>query len=123
MQTDIGGNFKVSTMERLFTSVTHDSLQQLHKDLEQCYASPINANIAWLILDMSKVQLVFMYPIMSLKVGGGHDVASKLCSSPGQQGWMDFKGKNIGWLGAMNTITNHNKHSIAACKPKALPLE
>lgn len=121
VQTDSDGDFKVSTMERLFTNVSHDSLQQLHKELEQRYASSINANIAWLILDMSKVQLVFMHPIMNPKAGAGHDETSKLFQSMWQQGWMDFKGKNVGWLGAMKTITNQNKRSIAACKPKELP--
>ncbi|KGH31244.1 hypothetical protein P353_06780 [Comamonas testosteroni] len=122
VQTDSDGDFKVSTMERLFTNVSHDSLQQLHKELEQRYASPIDANIAWLILDMSKLQLVFMHPIMNPKAGARHDEASKLFQALWQQGWMDFKGKNVGWPGAMNIIANNNKRSIAACEPKALPL-
>ncbi|TYK69415.1 hypothetical protein FSY59_12750 [Comamonas sp. Z3] len=123
VQTDSDGDFKVSTMERLFTNVSHDSLQQLHKELEQRYASPVNANIAWLIQDTSKVQLVFMHPIMNPKAGAGHDEASKLFQALWQQGWMDFKGKNVGWPVAMKTIANHNKNSIAACKPKALPMD
>lgn len=123
VQTDSDGDFKVSTMERLFANVSHDSLQQLHKELEQRYVSSINANIAWLILDMSKLQLLLMHPIMNPKAGAGHDEASKLFQALWQQGWMDFKGKNVGWPVAMNTIASHNKNSIAACKPKALPLD
>jgi hypothetical protein len=91
--------------------------------LEQRYVSPINANIARLILDMSKVQLVFIHPILNPHAGARHDEASKLFQALWQQGWMDFKGKNVGWPVAMNTIANHNKRSIAACKPKALPLD
>ena len=123
VQTDSDGDFKVSTMERLFTNVSHDSLQQLHKELEQRYASPINANIAWLILDMSKVQLVFMHPIMNPHAGAKHDEASKIFQALWQQGWMDFKGKNVGWPVAMNTIASRNKSSITACRPKALPMD
>lgn len=123
VQTDSDGDFKVITMERLFTNVSQDSLQQLHGELAQRYASAIKADIAKLEMKTPRVQLRFMHPIMFQGVGVGADEASKLFQALWQQGWMDFKGKNAGLLGAMNTIANHNKSSIAACKPKALPLD
>lgn len=123
VQTDSDGDFKVITMERLFTNISQDSLQQLHVELAQHYASAIKADIAKLEMKMPRVQLRFMHPIMFQGAGVGTDEASKLFQALWQQGWMDFRGKNTGLLGAMNTITNHNKSSIAACKPKALPLD
>lgn len=123
VQTDSDGDFKVITMERLFTNVSQDSLQQLHGELAQRYASAIKANITKLKTEGSRVQLSFMHPIMIQGVGAGADEGSKLFQALWQQGWMDFKGKNAGLLGAMNTITSHNKSSIAACKSKALPLD
>lgn len=123
VQTDSDGDFKVITMERLFTNVSQDSLLQLHGELAQRYASSIKADIAKLEMKAPRVQLRFMHPIMFQGVGVGADEASKLFQALWQQGWMEFKGKNAGLLGAMNAITNHNKSSIAACKPKALPLD
>lgn len=123
VQTDSDGDFKVITMQRLFTNASRDSVQQLHEELAQRYASAIKANIAKLKTEGSRVQLSFMHPIMIQGVGAGADEASKLFQALWQQGWMDFKGKNAGLLGAMNTIASHNKSSIAACKPKALPLD
>lgn len=55
--------------------------------------------------------------------GGGGDDASKLFQALWQKGRMNFKGKNAGLMGAMNTITNRNKSSMAACKLKALSLD
>lgn len=121
--TDSDGDFKVITMQRLFMNASRDSLQQLHGELAQCYASAIKADIAMLKLDGIRIQLSFMHPIMFQDVGAGADEASKLFLALWQQGWMEFKGKNAGLLGAMNTITNHNKSSIAACKPKMLSLD
>ena len=123
VQTDSDGDFKVITMQRLFTNTSRDSMQQLHGELAQRYASAIKASLAKLKMEGSRIQLRFMHPIMIQGVGAGADEASKLFQALWQQGWMDFKGKNAGLLGAMNTITNHNKSSIAACKPKALPLD
>jgi hypothetical protein len=123
VQTDSDGDFKVITMQRLFTNASRDSVQQLHGELAQRYASAIKANIAKLEMKTPRVELRFMHPIMFQGVGAGADEASKLFQALWQQGWMDFKGKNAGLRGAMNTIANHNKSSIAACKPKALPLD
>ena len=52
----------------------------------------------------------------------GADEASRLFQAHWQQGWMDFKGKNLGLLGAMKTVADHNKNSVPACKPKVLTL-
>ncbi|WP_370681985.1 hypothetical protein [Comamonas sp. GB3 AK4-5] len=123
VQTDSDGDFKVITTQRLFTNASRGSVQQLHEELAQRYAPAIKANIAKLKTEGSRVQLSFMHPIMIQGVGAGADEASKLFQALWQQGWMDFKGKNAGLLGAMNTISNQNKSSIAACKPKALPLD
>lgn len=123
VQTDSDGDFKVITMQRLFMNASRDSVQQLHGELAQRYASVIKADIATLKMDGTRIQLSFMHPIMFQGVGVGADEASKLFLAFWQQGWMEFKGKNAGLLGAMNTITNHNKSSIAACKPKVLSLD
>lgn len=123
VQTDSDGDFKVITMQRLFTNASRDSLQQLQGELAQRYAPAIKADIAKLKMDGTRIQLSFMHPIMFQGVGAGADEASKLFLALWQQGWMEFKGKNAGLLGAMNTITNHNKSSIAACKPKVLSLD
>lgn len=123
VQTDSDGEFKVSTIKRLFTNDSYDSLQELHKDLAQRYASPLSVDIAKLILDMTKVQLLLTHPIMNPQAGAGRDEASKLFKALWQQGWMEFKGKNVGWPRAIDTIADNNKRSIAACKPKALSLD
>lgn len=65
-----------------------------------------------------------MHPIMMQEAdAGGGDDASKLFQALWQKGRMNFKGKNAGLMGAMNTITNRNKSSMAACKLKALSLD
>lgn len=98
-------------------------MQELHKELAQRYASPLRVDIAKLILDMTKVQLLLTHPIMNPQAGVGRDEASKLFKALWQQGWMEFKGKNVGWPRAIDTIADNNKRSIAACKPKALSLD
>lgn len=122
VQSDIDGDFKVVSMQRQFTNVSQDSLQQLHRKLAQKYASSIKAGIAKVEMKMPRVELRFMHPIMIQGVGTGADEASKLFQAHWQQGWMDFKGKNLGLLGAMKTVADHNKNSVPTCKPKALTL-
>lgn len=122
VQSDSDGDFKVVSMQRIFQNSSRDSLQQLHGELAQRYASAIEAGIAKLEMKMLRVELRFMHPIMIQGVGTGADEASKLFQAHWQQGWLDFKGKNLGLLGAMKTVADNNKNSVPTCKPKVLTL-
>lgn len=121
VRSDADGDFKVANIRRVFTADSHDSLKQLAQQLTQRYDLAIKAQVASIDLRSQSMALELRHPVTIQLVGAPQKLVQQR-DALWQQGWVDFKGKELGVIKAMQALASHQQGSIPVCKPKALPL-
>ncbi len=121
VRSDADGDFKVANVRRVFTADSHDSLKQLAQQLTQRYDLAIKAQVASIDLRSQSMSLELRHPLAVQLVGAPQKLVLQR-DALWQQGWVDFKGKELGVIKAMQALVSHQQASIPVCKPKALPL-
>lgn len=121
VRSDADGDFKVANVRRVFTADSHDSLKQLAQQLTQRYDLAINAQVASIDLRSQSMSLELRHPLAVQLVGAPQKLVLQR-DALWQQGWADFKGKELGVIKAMQALASYQQASIPVCKPKALPL-
>lgn len=124
LHSDADGEFRVSYIERSFSSPSLDSLLLLEQDLKQRYAPYIPAELVHAGQHQHRsllLQLQLRHPVMISVLGQGF--RQQLRTSFWQEGWMDFKGQELGIKKVMHAISERNKKEISMCKPQALSVE
>lgn len=121
VRSDADGDFKVANVRRVFTADSHDSLKQLAQQLTQRYDLAIKAQVASIDLRSQSMSLELRHPLAVQLVGAPQKLVLQR-DALWQQGWVDFKGKELGVIKAMQALASYQQASIPVCKPKALPL-
>nr|WP_314710738.1 hypothetical protein [uncultured Comamonas sp.] len=121
VRSDADGDFKVANVRRVFTADSHDSLKQLAQQLTQRYDLAIKAQVASIDLRSQSMSLELRHPLAVQLVGAPQKLVQQR-DALWQQGWLDFKGKELGVIKAMQALASYQQASIPVCKPKALPL-
>lgn len=121
VRSDADGDFKVANVRRVFTADSHDSLNQLAQQLTQRYDLAIKAQVASIDLRSQSMSLELRHPLAVQLVGAPQKLVLQR-DALWQQGWVDFKGKELGVIKAMQALASYQQASIPVCKPKALPL-
>lgn len=125
LRSDMDGDFKVSFIERKFSSPSLDSLLLLEKELKQRYAAYIPASLVNADRDKERFLLLplqLRHPVMLRSVGLRSD-AQDLRVAFWQMGWMDFKGRELEIKNVMRAISERKKKEIPMCKPEALSVD
>ncbi|NMM78314.1 hypothetical protein B2J88_35330 [Rhodococcus sp. SRB_17] len=125
LRSDMDGDFKVSFIERKFSSPSLDSLLLLEKELKQRYAAYIPASLVNADRDKERFLLLplqLRHPVMLRAVGLRSD-AQDLRAAFWQMGWMDFKGRELEIKNVMSAISERKKKEIPMCKPQALSVD
>lgn len=121
VRSDADGDFKVANVRRVFAADSHDSLKQLAQQLTQRYDLAIKAQVASIDLRSQSMSLELRHPLAVQLVGAPQKLVLQR-DALWQQGWVDFKGKELGVIKAMQALASYQRASIPMCKPKALPL-
>lgn len=121
VRSDADGDFKVANVRRVFTADSHDSLKQLAQQLTQRYDLAIKAQVASIDLRSQSMSLELRHPLAVQLVGAPQKLVLQR-DALWQQGWVDFKGKELGVIKAMQALASYQQASMPVCKPKVLPL-